>query len=225
VNMSSSGHRRPRGIRWRAAVAAAILMGGGAPARAEPANVSAGEIALLPEYCRAKVWANVPVAPELNLQWLARLGPSWHGLHHYCWGLVNVHRAKSQTRDPAMRSHLYKVAIADYIYTIENSTPDFVLLPEIHMRVGEAYQADRQYARAIDAYGTSVRLKPDYWPAYLRMAETYQLANLPDRAREAIAEGLRQAPDAEALKQRAKELARGPKPPARPASAASQGGR
>lgn len=168
-------------------------------AHCEPDNVSAGELALLPDYCRAKGWgerygyANGPSASQ-TAYWLSRLGPSWKGLHHYCWGLVNVRRAQAAGVPASVRKHLVATALDDYEYVLRNSTSDFVLLPEIYLRVAEAHTILNNQVAANAAYRRSRELKPDYWPAYLQDAQLLVKLGLNTEAKRLLAEGLSQVP-------------------------------
>lgn len=176
-----------------------FLLGLSAAAHSEPENVSAGELALLPDYCRAKGWGerygyvNGPTASQ-SAYWLSRLGPSWKGLHHYCWGLVNVRRALAAGVPPRVRSHLLATALNDYEYTLQNSTPDFVLLPEIYLRVAEAHALLNNQVAANAAYRRARSIKPDYWPAYLQDAQLLVKLGLNTEAKRLLAEGLSRVP-------------------------------
>ena len=176
-------------------VLAAVLALATVSAVAEPRNVTDGEIALLPVYCRDKEWNGGFVETFRKERWIAELGNSWKGVHHYCWALVNIRRAQLTVGNSAERRYLIEVAISDYFYAVENSTSDFRPLPEIYLRLGEAYELLEQYAQAIKSYETASSLKPDYWPAYQRHAETLIKLRLNVRAKQVIELGLRMIPD------------------------------
>jgi tetratricopeptide (TPR) repeat protein len=162
---------------------------------AEPERVSAGEMAMLPPYCADKRWSgrSEPSA-ERRAHWRALLGSSWGGLHHYCWALVNVSRATLMPMAVGARLLLLEQAVNDYRYTLDNSTADFVLLPEILTRLGEAQAMRGRQMEAITAYERAISAKSDYWPAYERLALTFAEAKLPKRALEAAKRGLIEVP-------------------------------
>jgi tetratricopeptide (TPR) repeat protein len=162
---------------------------------AEPYRVTAGEMEMLPPYCADKRWSgrSEPSA-ERRAHWRALLGSSWGGLHHYCWALVNVGRATLTPMEPRARRFLLEQALNDYRYTLDNSTDDFVLLPEIMTRVGEAQGMLGRQAEATAAYERAIKIKRDYWPAYERLALTFAEAKLPKRALEAAKRGLIEVP-------------------------------
>jgi tetratricopeptide (TPR) repeat protein len=116
---------------------------------------------------------------------------------------------------------MLSTATADYAYTIANSTPDFVLLPEILVRLGEAYALLPELAKAIQSYERAIEIKPDYWPAYERLATAYTQARLPDRALEALRNGLRVLPEQPELLRQYKQLGGKLADVARPPSALS----
>lgn len=169
----------------------------------KPPNISAGELALLPSYCPdTQTMSDVdPRGSEQGRYWVGILGPAFWALHHYCWGLIHVHRAKN-TGVPAMqrRWHL-ETAINDYRYVLANSQPDFVLLPELHLRIGEAYVELQAPASALEAFMRSRQVKPDYWPAYTRAAAVLTKAGRNAEALETLREGLVHAPHEPALVQ------------------------
>jgi tetratricopeptide (TPR) repeat protein len=129
----------------------------------------------------------------------------WH-LHHYCWALVNERRALSAGVPPGMRDHLLGTAIGDCYYVLQNASPDFPLLPEIYVRVGDVYLKLGNLAQAQLHYGKARDAKPDYWPAYARMADVNVKLGLKQAALDVLAEGLKQAPDEPNLRQQLERL-------------------
>jgi tetratricopeptide (TPR) repeat protein len=91
-------------------------------------------------------------------------------MHHYCWALISANRAKRGGIAPQERRYLYQSAINDSFFVIENSQPDFVLLPEIYFRMGQYYSAMGDASRAMEMLQKSREIKADYWPAYLELA-------------------------------------------------------
>lgn len=173
---------------------------------AEPEGISRGEVALLPTYCADKNFGfNTPDA-ERRAYWASLFGKSWDGLHHYCWGLVGVRRAMQAGVPPVRKAGYLREALADYIYVVQNSDPQFVLLPEVYLRIGEAQLLLGQSGSALESFQMSRSLKPDYWPAYSKAAEALISMRMPAKARELLAEGLVQAPDSVQLRELFKKL-------------------
>ena len=164
-----------------------------------PQNVSSGEIAMLPAYCidtegfmhgPENSASQSPRAPE----WVAKMGRSFWAMHHYCWGLVNFNRLRFGRADTNNKRYFAKQIADEYRYVIEHSTPNFVLLPEIWARIGEASLLAGDIGGAMDAYAKSRSIKPDYPPAYVQWAEFQMNNNRRDEARALIEEGLKNIP-------------------------------
>jgi tetratricopeptide (TPR) repeat protein len=171
---------------------------------ATPTNITAGEIALLPDYCPLTQTftkdAHHDAANRSPTRLLfERLGPSFIGLHHYCWGLIHVMRAKQAGVSAYDKRAMYGFAIDEYKFAIRYSTPDFALLPELYLRVGEANVELQDYGQAFDAFSKSRALKLDYWPPYLRWASVLLHLGKQAEALAHLEEGLRIMPNERAL--------------------------
>jgi hypothetical protein len=170
-----------------------------------PANVSAGELALLPPYCPHTEGFSFgpkgsPSQSPMASHWEARLGPAFWTLHHYCWGLVNLNRLKLGRANTNNKQFFANTIVNEYYFVIRNSRPDFILLPEIWTRVGEAALLAGDAGTAMDAYANARRLKPDYWPAYAQWADFLRSSGRPAEARLLVEAGLSHAPDAVPLR-------------------------
>jgi tetratricopeptide (TPR) repeat protein len=177
---------------------------------AAPENITDGELALLPEYCQdvqAIRYGNASYNPSPRAaHWVGLMGESFWALHHYCWGLIHVRRALQPGVPPVQRTGMITSAIGDYGYVIQNSPRDFILAPEIFLRIGEAQLLLGSTAGAADAFRTARELKPDYWPAYTRWIDTLLKTNQKAEAKTLAAEGLRYAPNAKELVDRYRKL-------------------
>jgi tetratricopeptide (TPR) repeat protein len=182
----------------------------------KPPDITAGEMALLPPYCpdTQTMSAVDPRGSEKGAHWVSVLGNAFWGLHHYCWGLIRVNRASRAGVAPQMRRYLYESAINDYQYVLENSPPNFVLLPEIYLRIGEASVELQAYATAMEAFQRSREIKPDYWPPYVRAAAVLTRLGKNAEAAALLQEGLTRMPSEPALLDAYKHTGRPlPKPP------------
>lgn len=194
------------------AVSAAVLFLSPELARAiKPQGVSEGEIALLPEYCidtEAFIYGSVgnpgqsPKAP----MWVERMGPTFKGMHHYCWGLVNLNRLKSGRANTGDKKYFAKQIVDEYMYVIRVATPDFILLPELWTRIGEASLLADDVGTALDAYARARKIKPDYWPAYTQWADFLLRYGKKADAKALLQTGLEYAPDSPELAQMFKKL-------------------
>jgi hypothetical protein len=212
---------RTLGRRWAALARALGLVGAlasGSSALAQipgyPDRIDAfdpREIALLPQYCKytQQYRERLPGANDKTIidAWYARLGPTFHHLHHYCYGLMKTNRANLLSQDRIQRRFYLNDAISEFDYVIERSTDDFVLLPEILSKKAENLIALGKGPVAVLDLERAIQLKDDYWPAYAQLSDYYSKdAGDPRKAREVLEAGLTHAPDAKALQRRLSEL-------------------
>lgn len=197
----------------------------------QPPGITVGELAILPVYCPyTQTFAHDPrgANPTPNsAKWAQTLGKSFWGLHHYCWALVHLHRAKTAGMPRAARQHHWSGAINDLNYVIQNSTSDFVLLPEIYQRMGETYLLMGSPSSAVLAFTQSREQKPDYWPPYVAWADALVKLGKKSEAKAHLEDGLRRMPTTAQLLAAYQRLGGDADrflkslPPARPASVAS----
>ncbi len=168
------------------------------------------ELPLLPEYCKftQDFREKVPGGSEAGQweHWTAVLGPAFVHLHHYCWGLMKANRGFFLARDAFARTHFLNDAIREYDYVITRSSPDFVLLPEVLTKKGQALLRLGRVPAAMGVLERAMDLKPDYWPPYAYASDYYLDVGDRDRAREYLARGIAAAPTATALQRRLKEI-------------------
>ena len=181
----------------------------------KPDNVTDAEMALLPRYCAdvqgfkyGDAYYNTsPNAPK----WVGMMGKGFWAMHHYCWALLTLGRAQKPMVAPNLRQAMREYAIGDMQYVIENTTPDFIMLPEIYTKIGEVQLLLKHPTEANAAFARARSLKPDYWPAYIGWAEYLQRAGEKAKARELVADGL-SSPQAKALRTLFTELGGDPAP-------------
>jgi len=168
------------------------------------------EVAMLPRYCiHTQLFRDrVPGGGDKATidAWYERMGPAFHALHHYCWGLMKTNRALLLARDPDTRRFYLGDAISEYDYVIQHASDDFVLLPEILTKKGENLVRLGKGPQAILEFERARTLKPDYWPSYAQLSDYYRSIGDVTRARETLSQGLESAPDSTALRRRLAEL-------------------
>lgn len=180
----------------------------------KPANVSAGEIAMLPAYCIDTEGfmhgpENSPTQSPRAREWVAKMGRSFWAMHHYCWGLINLNRLRFGHAKTNNKQYFAKQIVDEYRYVIENTSSDFILLPEIWTRMGEASLLAGDIGGAMDAYAKARSIKPDYAPAYTQWAEFQLKNNKRDEARALVEEGLQQIPGSKPLLELRRKLGGG----------------
>jgi tetratricopeptide (TPR) repeat protein len=168
------------------------------------------DVPLLPQYCKyaqdfnARVpGANIPTEIQ---RWYSVLGPTFHHVHHYCYGLVATNRANFEAKNNQERLYNLGRSIREFDYVIERAPRDFPLLPEILTRKGENLIKLRRAPEGVRALEQAIELKPDYWPPYAHISDYYKSLGEIAKARELLQNGLAKAPDTKALKRRLADL-------------------
>lgn len=161
------------------------------------ANPSAGEMALLPDYCPYTI-VYYRGGPDREL-WQARLGPTLTHLHHYCWAILKVNRAKTGGYSAQLRYNLIASAVNEIQYVLNNGEPNFVLLPELLYRAGTFQMMNGELVPAMEFFERSRASKPNYWPPYVELANINQRLGRRDKALETLRAGLELMPNEPAL--------------------------
>lgn len=164
------------------------------------------ERAVLPVYCKDTMgfagygdqWGGN--ASPLAKSWVAKMGQTFWAMHHYCVGLVKRNRALRPGVPPVERKYLIESAISEYYYVLNNlKDQNFILLPEIYTRIGEAQLVVSNPGAADKAFARARAIKPDYWPAYSRWADYLMQTGKQADAKQLVKTGLQQAPNANML--------------------------
>jgi hypothetical protein len=192
----------------------ALLLAHPLPALAQPDNITSVEIALLPQYCADAQTFNGWGSQEYNRspnapKWLAVMGTGFWAMHHYCWALIRLARIKS-SMPPVIQNGHREAALADLYFVVRNTSPDFVMLPEIYTKIGEVNLSLREEGAADEAFARARALKPDYWPAYSRWADHLIVVGQKAKARAVVEDGLAHAPTSTTLQRMYRELGGNP---------------
>lgn len=186
---------------------------------AEPRNITAGELALTPDFCQdvqtINGWSQHGNESPRSPYWISIFGKTFWGMHHYCWAAVNIHRSKAAGLSKQDRDFMIQSAIADHYYVVNIAPRNFILLPEIYFLVGEAHVMLGEYVQAIDAFQKSRAAKPDYWPPYEGYAKVLEKLGKKAEARALLESGLEIMPGEPRLLQPLLRLG-GKAPPPRP---------
>lgn len=188
-----------------AALATALLVILPSGALAQVENITRGELALLPEVCMdvqaipITGWTQHYRESPRSGFWVSRLGKAFWGMHHYCWALLHLQRAKQPGLPPQQKAHMIRTAIADFYYVIQNADARFVLMPELHYRIGLAHVQLQEPVKAMEAFEQSKATKVDYWPAYVGLADVQASIGRRAEAITVLDEGLKLLPEEPAL--------------------------
>ena len=194
---------------WKLFAAAGLTMTLLLPMRVEAEILlQPRDFPMLPEYCKHTLVFSSAVpggGPDFEL-WKTRMGPTFHHMHHYCYGLVQTHRALFFSRKREERISFLWDSLNEFDYVIRNAPSHFVMLPEIHTKKGENLIRLGEGARAIREFLRAIELKPDYWPPYAYISDYYKEVGDVVSAREWLEKGLSVSPNTKALTQRLAEL-------------------
>jgi hypothetical protein len=176
----------------------------------KPDHVTTGEMALLPPYCpdtQLFKYGDRYSNPSPNANyWVGSMGETFWAMHHYCWALIRMNRAKQIGLPGFMREGHIKGALADYEYVLNNAAPGFPLAPEVLTKLGDAHLLLGATGAAMDAYARARQLKPDYWPPYMAWAEVLVKIGKRQEAIALVDEVLKLQPDDAVLQRRYKLL-------------------
>ena len=184
-------------------VLALLLLAMAGVATAKPTNITEAEMKLIPSYCPDTMGfkygdANFNTSPRAG-HWVALMGKGFWAMHHYCWAQINMNRAQRAGVSAQIRQGLRESARGDYEYVINNTPPDFVLLPEIYTRIGSVELLLKHPDMANKAFARARALKADYWPAYSHWAEFLMKIGHRTEALKIVASGLAYSPGAKVL--------------------------
>lgn len=92
------------------------------------------EVAMMPDYCQAKMGGSA----ERYQYWNKRMGPDkFVHLHHYCHGLKQMNRLKL-TFDKQQRRYIVQTAIGEFDYVLRNWPDGFYLKNEAKVQKMQA---------------------------------------------------------------------------------------
>ena len=193
-----------------ATAVAIALLAFSATALAQPDNITQAEIAMLPVYCPdtqtfgqgGRRWGDQPYNWSPNApKWVDMMGKGFFAMHHYCWTLIRLRRAERPGTPPVIQQGHREAALGDISFVIQNTPPDFIMLPEIYTKRGEVLLLLKRDPEANEAFATARSLKPDYWPAYFHWAEYLRQRGQKAKAKSLVEEGLSYSPGAKPLEQ------------------------
>jgi len=165
----------------------------------------------LPEWCMytqtfAGYHSDKRMYNELYEKYVRAYGTPWTAIHHYCYGLDKLNRAFSNWNDEQQRRHLLGSSVSEFDYVLARSDSQFGFKPEIFVTKGRALSALGNYAEAIIAFQSAIRLRPNYVGGYMLIADQFILLGDKDKARTILRVGLTHVPDSPALKKKLDQI-------------------
>lgn len=138
-----------------------------------PRDVTDGEVALLPPFCPETTSFRYgdQTGRKQAPYWVSLMGKGFWTMHHYCWAKINQRRILSSVMNPIARSNQLGGVIDDLNFVTKNSSPDFIMLPEIYSSLGEVELLRKNPVQASGHFDTARKLNPGYAPPYYFWSE------------------------------------------------------
>lgn len=105
------------------------------------------------------------IDPAKLRQWESQLGKAWPPMHHYCYGLVFLTRAKAELNEQ-MRLHTYEQAVSEFDYAYDRVPESHPFFPEIAVRLALAYEGTGDRNAAQTYLDNAIKAWPDFAGAY-----------------------------------------------------------
>ena len=173
-----------------------LALGVGLPGQVraeEQYRATEAEKVLLPPLCQARLnreeWA------RSKKRWESVIGPDAHHIHHYCYSLVFINRAKSETTNRRARKTDLDAAQGEIGYVLERTTDGSMLAPDFHLTKGEISVLAGEPMAAVKSYRKATQIRPNYPKSWLALSDLYKQMGMQQQAREALEQGLKAAPE------------------------------
>lgn len=170
-------------------------------------------VPILPPYCmHTQLYRNRVdggTDESATRYWKAVMGErNFLHMHHYCWGLENVHRSTFKSRTKREREFELERSIAQFDYVLQRVSPDFPLLPEILTKKAQSLIRLKRGPEAVIHLHRAIEMKPEYWPPYLALSDMFQANEDHDQARLWLERAAAIAPENKMLARRLAEAIR-----------------
>ncbi|OGU19992.1 MAG: hypothetical protein A2580_00235 [Hydrogenophilales bacterium RIFOXYD1_FULL_62_11] len=178
---------------WLALLPVAPAMAAFAPTQAE--------LAALPAYCAARLGGY----SQAYTSWNASMGGDFLHIHHYCFALNFMNRARGIASVKDRQSTL-GAAMTNFNYVLKYTQPGFYLRSEILMNRGIALSMQHKDGAAMGDLLKAIEIDPKLPRAYATLADMYEKQKNRSKALETVTTGLRHNPDTKSLQRRYTEL-------------------
>lgn len=157
------------------------------------------ELRYLPEFCTVRIMHRMDRKYADVRKWQKIMGNDWLYMHHYCGAQAQILRG---FREPTeyKRKWQWGRSLANFDFVLRNASKGFYLRPDIHLRRGQVFLLLNSQAEAIKEFSTALKIKSDYVPAYLALANVYVDLNSRNDAIQILEIGLKHNPDSIDLK-------------------------
>jgi tetratricopeptide (TPR) repeat protein len=159
------------------------------------------EVALLPEFCRhTQLIVPRHGSDAAQKEWIARVGPSFLHMHHYCIAVVAYVRSFRHANRPADRSGYLVFAWQNLTYVVNNSEAGFALMPEVLYRRGQVRFRQGMLAEAAKDLEDALQGDPNHVRASYELSQVAVALGDRARARTVLEKALERAPESRLLK-------------------------
>ncbi len=148
----------------------------------------------LPSFCGGK---------SDGIDWQKKFGSDMNWLNHYCYGKVKTpicNRYAGQSRKKC-----FNYILSEYSYPLTRVTPQFKLLPFLHVEYGRALIDAEQYGQAIVNFTIALKKNAKYISAFKGLADAYVKLKMYDDAEKIVMQGL-QIKKSQSLMRRLKKI-------------------
>lgn len=121
-------------------------------------------------------------------EWKSRMGPAWYALHHYCYGLAEVARAKSE-RDPVQRDFRLKRGVNEFLFVLNRTPKEHPMYAEISTQLGLANREQKDQIGALENFDRAIATHPEIPGAYQGKALLYRDMKKYSEARDVLLQG------------------------------------
>jgi len=160
------------------------------------------ELAALPPYCAARL--NEQSAAFKS--WQDSMGAGFMHIHHYCFALNFMNRARGMSSSDKDRKGVLGAAMTNFDYVLRNTQADFYLRPEILMNRGITLSMMNRVGEAVGDLMKAIEADPKQPRAYVALADMYSSQKNRAKALDTITGGLRHNPGVKSLQRRYTEL-------------------
>ena len=158
------------------------------------------ELAALPRWCHAtRGFSELPGPGNSFKDYMARYGPGWSHVHHYCWALTSIMRYDRFGNSRQAKAGYAMSALGDIRYVLNRVEPDFVLWADIVNKKTRLLIRERELDQAMASAREMLAAYPERADSYGLMAEVLFEVGRRGDARKILEEGETKVKDPERL--------------------------
>ena len=170
--------------------------------------LSLDDLPMLPAWCQTyrfvlKVGQNPYKADPQTMALQAKIDRSGcKGAWHFCWAMARRNRLLFDESTKSNAGFNVSVMTGDFHFVINESSPTCVLIPEIHVHVGEGYALIGDAKRAEQSFLAALKAKPGYVLAYFGLSDLFENQGNTEKAIAVLQQAIKSNPRSSGLKQK-----------------------